>query len=534
MQLRSIIRIALTASTFACTTLACSAPGDELVPVEGTPPKKSTFALKPDVVEADQGFSDAVTVAEDGTLTIPGAEHANILAKLAPGKVVYGNRANNTQNPMGFLGRVESVETRGDDVVVHTRKAGLDDVFASADIWSEYNLHSAPQAGKTLGLGVDLLQDQQTDETPDRSEWSGSKSFGFKVPIVTGGLELGNDSGGSAGVKFSASVGATFAVNPSVSFHYLNHGVGSFESTIGLPWSFTREACLSMEGELKKSIFEVGMDNDVPKLIEWLFPLPPAGGVPLNARVEGKVVCAPQVSGGFKFTSTAKTWDDPSFTFGYDGEDVFAYGNNSEMRSSLDYKIVLRGSAGVGCELELKLGIYTANSLGAFVTAVPRAESTWSISGDATVQEQGAYIDGTGSVGNWCRVDKAGIKSDVGLEAEVLSYKIFKVSLPVFEKTWELSNTCVQPDSCARRTGWHCSDINPHHAYQCTGGDDAGDGTTAGGYDCQEDEYCQIRVTDGKSTGADMDGDHPRCGPQKPAPRTDSVDLACNGAAVSP
>ncbi len=493
--------------------------------------------MKPDVVETDQAFSDAVLVAEDGTLTVPHSAHAATLAKLTTGTVVYGNRADGAaaHNPMGFLGRIESVETRGENVVIHTRKASLDDVFASADIWSEYNQHSAPQPGKTLDLGVDLLQEQSPTRAPDRSEWSGSKSFGFKVPLVTGGLELGNDSGGSAGIKFAASVNATFAINPSVSFHYLSNGVGSFESTVGLPWSFTREACLSMEGELKKSIFEIGMGGaDVPKLIEWLFPLPPAGGVPLNARVEGKVVCAPQVSGGFKFTSTAKTWDDPSFTFGYDGEDVFAHGNDSEMQSSLDYKIVLRGSAGIGCEVELKLGIYTANSLGAFVIAVPRAESIWSISGDATVQEQGGYIDGTGSVGNWCRVDKAGVKSDVGIEAEVLSYKIFKVSLPVFDKSWELANSCAQPDSCAKRTGWHCSDIDPRHAYQCIDGNDAGAGSTAGGHDCQEGEYCQIRVADGKSTGADMEGDHPRCGPQKPAARTAVVDLQCNGAAFTP
>ena len=84
-----------------------------------------------DLLVTDDSLGRDVTVADD-TLSVPRQGHEALL-DLPAGKLIVGRRGG-AKNPDGFLRRVSSVSTDGNQIVVHTSPAALSDAITAGDL----------------------------------------------------------------------------------------------------------------------------------------------------------------------------------------------------------------------------------------------------------------------------------------------------------------------------------------------------------------------------------------------------------------
>ena len=94
-------------------------------------------------VNADHAFSNAVDATAEDKLVVPTAGNDAILAKLTPGTILAGDRAqasvNSTdvaasKNPFGFLRKVTGSRQDGANTVIETQPATLDEWIENGDI----------------------------------------------------------------------------------------------------------------------------------------------------------------------------------------------------------------------------------------------------------------------------------------------------------------------------------------------------------------------------------------------------------------
>ena len=98
-------------------------------------------AFRPEAVRAPQTFADVAKVSANEIRGPRAGASAEVLARIVPGTILAANRsasAANGENPYGFLRKVVEVKTVGDEAVLATEPAYLDQLLAEGDlVWGE-------------------------------------------------------------------------------------------------------------------------------------------------------------------------------------------------------------------------------------------------------------------------------------------------------------------------------------------------------------------------------------------------------------
>lgn len=499
MALSHSVRRALPAgfaTLIACSVAACSAESD-IVPVSGSggAPDTTEIIVKPTVVQGDASVARDAVVSEDGTrVTLPAAAHQNLLS-LEPGRVLLFDRAPdmNPNNPLGFMGIVQSVQTDGDRIVILATGATVNDVF------DKFVLSTTPSGDLTP------LQNGQPAE---------DFSFGFPLGLTIGRTlpNLADIAGGNgAEIQMSGGFGVQVRGGGSIQADLIRL-YPNLDINLRFGLGAELALCAKLEGKVRAGANSddgiVGFEKvEIPvgevSLPDVPVPIP-AGPVPVTLRFQPKLFC------GFNYLASVgaayqlrRDWELTT-SFGLRAGE--GYGNSSFLDSGNQHRweFVLRGSMGLVCGLEIKAGLYVANSIGAYVKLLPKAEM--GIGGAARLAGSSNQPTPRADYQLCAGVD-AVLESKWGVEAsffglsnpsalvndrELFAAQRFPIPFPLQACTGSASVT----DSCVGKAdGSYCSLIDTHAGFTCRAGS-----TIAGLVPCIGGEYC--RSNNGMQGGA--------------------------------
>lgn len=188
MALRTLLALSSVSAFSAMVACGSSKEDDAQTPTGG----EGTIVVAQGVTILESKSTDDVTV-QAGRLLFPKANHADIASK-KPGDVLVGDAGFSpaTPNRWGFLRKVKTVRTEGDNIVVETEAAHLGDVISEGELAGtltvpSLNAEDAAASTKTLGT--------KGDKTIKILDFSGKTLFAKTGSVeVTPGKTLGYEA----------------------------------------------------------------------------------------------------------------------------------------------------------------------------------------------------------------------------------------------------------------------------------------------------------------------------------------------------
>lgn len=484
--MRQFLSVAIALAATCAGVIACGGSDDALIPVGGeTEASTNTWKFYDSVVVADATAIQSADTTQEGKLIFPLAGN-EAMKNLPPGTIVFGDRASppTAGNSMGFLRKVQASAIEGDNVVLTTEQASMSELFEEA----KFSGTTMPISDNGEPVDLTILADPPV-RSASGAQWS--STFG----LDTQGTAIGSGIG-----RFQASLTPNVYLNPRVYFDY--HIGGIFSSTwvyskVTMPFEFKLTECLAAQAtkRFENAFFE-------PKvLFNRAFPAGAAGPIPLTINLNAQLKCFPQVQGSAQLETSQSVFGQPEIEFGYDKDWYTRSALTKGFGTKFTSTLIVQGSGGLRCELQLRVGIYLAGALGAYVQYLPGVEANLTGTGQLSSDKP--------SRGEVCIEGKATQEIGVGVEAKVFDRSLFDysnklVNLPDFG---EYHRCADGVDSCAGKAdGWYCSDLADRSAFRCA------NQSISAANACVNGQYCE-RSADGKAI---VQGGEVKCTTTKP------------------
>ncbi len=513
--MRLSLAATLAAVAFTAFVQGCSAsdslPDDGAAGQRAADPFETPENLEftKESVNVDKAFSDSVVVAED-RLVVPTSTNAAMLAKIAVGSIVAGDRTSKvaspdellaTNNPYGFLRKVKEIHTDGANTVLMTDKAELADWIEEGDLFYDDAARSVfePVAG---GPVVNTNQ--------KNIKIQGGKSEGGASGSGTASLDNALEGGviTAADVKVKPLVKVTngsFKLNANfdgyfkVRKHWKIPTSVKFRSHLALDPVVAADieaGVILAAGSLKNGQVGVGTKIGVPlweKSIKGKDIVIPMGGpIPITLRFAPELKCSVSATG----TVTAKVHAEVGLhtAVGFEGKAGFSGfdWNDISEAPSITPSLKLLGvqeKATMTAECELlavpvllafdtvglqgKVGPYVSLNAALCETATPKQ----GVSVDFSLFEQHGLA---GEFGGRVQVPFLGKGKDFSL----ISLRALKSDEHYLVGD---AQSCEIPtvDSCkGRQDGFYCSELNDYSGFYCEGEQ------IAIGHQCSETQKC--------------------------------------------
>jgi hypothetical protein len=442
--------------------------------------------LMPDVVTADQQFADAVEVKDD-RLVIATAGHEEMIAKIAVGSVLAGDRSSKPvaptagsigPNPYGFLRRVKSITTEGANTIIATRKASLDEYLKEGDIVFGKGQRSL-LGTKTSGSSLKTKTLHLLDEDNQEGSGSGSASVEMNASLGDGGIGV---TVSGASLNLNAAFDGYFKVRyrPTPALPDPPTGV-SYKAKLTLDPQFVADIEISgsAEGELGKK------DWKGPEIV---VPLP--SPVPVTLRLAPELECTVSITGttsyGFNVRLGAHSVDGYEGDAGFDHFDL----NDISEAATADGAITLTSAAGkvtgsAKCALRAVPAILIFDALGINGKIGPYVSINAEIC---------RGTNANGSQAAFTVFEEHGLSGEfdgrvqIPLLAAGKDFKALGIELPLgrkYLKGDENSCEAKAADSCVGKAdGLYCSELTTYGGYVCR------DQQIDFGLQCAEDQKC--------------------------------------------
>lgn len=505
MKLRQVLP--LTALVVAVFASGCSSQSDEQpqdAPDFETP---KAVSLRPESVKANQHFANTVSV-EDGRLVVTmDASNEQMMSTVKVGSIIAGNRDTATadltasKNPYGFLRRVTGISRSGNQAVLTTTPAALEDWMEEGDIF--------------MGDGQRSIFDDQDPSAP------ATQNLHILGGSAAGGAQPGSSE--EASLEGSDTTDATKKIkvrpfakvsNTKWALNAKYDGEFKLRKAWFVPTGVSRaKALLTMDPTVSADIeigvrvtgggTAIGGANGYPVASmqkTWSgksIVIPVDAGIPVTIRFEPQLKCGVSLQGSASVKFRAELQVHAAAGFLYDGSfhDLSqAPKINPSFLHPVSGKVELDGTA--ECDLlmvpavlafdavglEGKVGPYV--SLNVNACALYDATTSKASVGVDAYEQHGLYGEFDARV----QVPVIGVGKDFGL----VSWHGLKSNPAYFIGN---ASTCnVQSkDSCAGKAdGFYCSELVSYAGQYCKGG------TIAGGFQCSD---VQKKCKSGSSTG---------------------------------
>ena len=483
MKLRQVLPLA--ALVLVACAAGCSSSSD------GQPPQDNpdfetpkAVSLRPESVKANQHFSNSVSV-EDGRLVLTmDADNETAMTTVKVGTIIAGNRDTATpdltmsKNPYGFLRRVTGISRSGNQTILTTEKANLEDWMEEGDIFMGEGQRSMFEEGPaplTQSENIHIL----------------GGSAGGAQPGSTEGASLEGDDKSDPTKKVTVRPFAKIT-NTKWALNAKYDGEFKLRKTLFVPTGVKRaKALLTMDPAVSADIeigvrvtgggTAIGGPNGYPIASmdkTWngtSVVIPLEAGIPLTVRFTPQLKCAVSLQGSASVKFRAQLQVHAAAGFLYDGSfhDLSqAPKLNPSFLHPVSGKVEIDGTA--ECDLlmvpavlafdavglEGKVGPYV--SLNANACVLYDAITSKTTLGLDAYEQHGLYGEFAGRV----QVPVLGVGKDFSL----LTWHGLK-SKPAY--IFGDANTCdVQSkDSCqGKKDGFYCSQLESYSGYYCQGG----------------------------------------------------------------
>ncbi|MDF2693231.1 MAG: hypothetical protein K0S65_1614 [Labilithrix sp.] len=452
-------------------------------------------------VNVDQAFANSVEVQDD-RLVVPTASNRAMLERIAIGAIVAGNRdllsadLATSKNPYGFLRRVTSIETRGEQTVLQTVKAELADWIEEGDLFFDEQ-QSILEGAQPIGK-----QAQQLRIQANSGGGSGSASAALNAALE------GDETPSADGkVRVKPIIKLT---NASFDFNAKYDGYFRVRRTFGIPTNVKFRSHLALDPVVAADIqagialngatpgtTAIGSAPSVPLWEKsWRGPsavIPIGGPIPLTLRFAPELKCS--LSAGGAVTATVHAEVRAHAATGFEGSAGVGSFDLKDLSESptMDPSLRLLGVQGKAtmtaeCQilavpvvlafdavgLEGKIGPYV--SLNANACATFDARSNEIDTGFNLYEQHGLAGEFAGRV----QVPFIGI----GKSFELLTVRALKsdeLYLVGDAKSCDVRSV----DSCQGRVdGFYCSELEAYSGFYCEGGQ------IASGHQCAPAKKC--------------------------------------------
>lgn len=483
LKLRQVLPLAaLVIAAFAsgCSSSSADSQQDEMP--DFTTPK--AVSLRPGSVKASQHLASSVSV-EDGRLVITmDAENETALSAVKVGTVIAGNRDTQTadltlsKNPYGFLRRVKDIQRNGNQAILVTEPANLEDWMEEGDIFmgdGQRSIFEDSSAPGTQSAQVHILGGSAGSAQPGSSEEASLE--GDEATDPTKQLKVR---------PYAKVTNTKWALNAKYD------GAFQLRKSWFIPTGVKRaKALLTMDPTVSADI-EVGVrvtgggtaiggPNGYPVAsMDKTFTgksimIPIDAGIPVTLRFEPQLKCSISLQGSASAKFRAQLQVHAAAGFLYDGSfhDLSQPPSiNPSFLHPVDAKVELDGTA--ECDLlmvpavlafdavglEGKVGPYV--SLNANACVLYDATTSKTSFGFDAYEQHGLYGEFAGRV----QVPVLGVGKDFSL----ITWHGLK-SDPAYFVGNASSCNVQSKDSCdGKADGFYCSELVSYSGYYCEGG----------------------------------------------------------------
>lgn len=439
-------------------------------------------AFRPEAVRAPQTFADVAKVSANEIRVPRSGASAEVLARVVPGTILASNRsasAANTENPYGFLRKVVEVKTVGEEAVLVTEPAYLDQLLSEGDlVWGE--------GGTPSIFGDDPAPGVQTKAPTPSGVANGSTTFG-------GEYEADPDPK----VKFRPVVGVS---NAKISLGTKFTGELKLRKALGIPYGVKRASARVDFDPLVAADFRYGVKVVSAASSQggaldkrWEGPsvaIPVSGPIPMTVRLRPELRCTLTVTGEVSATSRLELRGHAAAGFVYDGGTDIQVVNEPPTLSAQHQFLGVTAKAGMTgeCTVQAVVSLLAFDAAGFEVKLGPYAQLT----GEACVTV-GNGGDVGGGFALWeqhgLRIDAGGRLQVPGLgfpsvSKDLLTLRPIKSDPHYFVGN---ANTCTPnaKDTCVGKVdGLYCSELAAFGAYACK------NGSIVGGQQCASPKVC--------------------------------------------
>ena len=245
------------------------------------PMVRRAFKYLPPIVEETtevlptETLQDLTAISEEGVLTF--SETSITLEEVAPGDVIAGGIS--TEAPYGFLRAVTAITTQGDQVILETQPATIEDAIQQGTLNLSRQLTPADLETMTAMPGVTLLSTQGATL---------EDSFFFEIKDVV----LYDHDQDLATEDDQIKANGSFELAPDIDFN----AVYADNTLQDLVWSMTVDETTELEFVAEVELLNFELSYQVASLkmgaiVIWVGPLPAVLLIemPIYLRLDGKV-----------------------------------------------------------------------------------------------------------------------------------------------------------------------------------------------------------------------------------------------------
>jgi hypothetical protein len=422
-----------------------------------------TFA--DNAVNVDHGFSDAVDATDPNQLVIATAGNEKTIGRIEVGTILAGDRSTpDSKNTLGFLRKVTNVSTNGENTIIATQPAELDEWIKSGDL-----VYSDPNSIFTLNEG---LKTKSLHIESGPSSGGGSGSATAKMDS-----EVSGDP--QPGVSVSPVIrlqSSTLAVNAQYDGYF------KVRTTFGIPRKVEFKSLLTLDPVIGTDLaIGVGASStiaektiDLPGVV-----IPIAAPIPLTVRFHPRIKCSLTAAGSV--TATVNATLRSHAEVGFQGDASFGGINTTDLSQAPTLDPTFRFKGGqIQANLTAQCALLAVPEVLAFDAVGLSGEVGPYVSLTANACINGSVSTGSVNSG-FTLAEQHGLQLGFGARAQLPVVGIGKdFQLLSFQPIQSNPNylvgdqkTCQIPDkdSCAARTdGFYCSVENTFGGIYCEGG----------------------------------------------------------------
>jgi len=383
---------------------ACSQPADE----------EDTQASE-DLLVTDDSLGRDVQVSADA-LTLPRQGH-EALIDLPAGKLMVGRRGG-AKNPDGFLRRVSSVTTEGNDIVIHTENAALSDAIVAGALHESSSPALADPGSGEMSLGPRDL----------------GGLLGGKIDITNAVVLDERDIGGNtvdtsvSGAKVSAHAEVTSGyidfrprVETDLRFSHRKLDHFSLSASADLDAKLEMDVDVEGEGTITTELSHEIKSTKKKQLIKFprmRVPVQFVGPIPVYEAIELSVVVGCDFT--FKGTVHVRTGMQVTGHFSagadYGPSGWKKLGNAPTFKVTPTFDMVTAGNLEVSCGLTPEIGVLFYDMVGPTLDVGPYVSTE---------------LDNTSGSLKWGVYP--GVRADLGGEISLFDRTIASTSLSIFD-----------------------------------------------------------------------------------------------------